>query len=246
MKKVYLISGKMQSDKNQFADFLQKELEEKGQKVSTDLFAKSLKDGCKNDFLLLSQVLESVSQQIKNAVNLFTDTRENMLNPSITQNIDNVIDKLKIKDENWYEDKTEITRCILQIYGTEIFRNRVDNNWWVNQVKNRSIESDSNAIIVTDCRFPNEITGMYDENYETIIIRINRNINTPKQMSLHDSETALDNWKIWDYVVENNGTLEDLKSSASTIIEDLNKEIDEIGMFTRMSNKEIQNFSMCF
>lgn len=236
MKKVLLISGKIHCGKNQFAEYLVGTLRQEGFKVSTDLFARSLKDGCKEDFRKLVNVLDNISEEIKSKIYTFIDGKEYMKFPSQVEDIDSTINKLKIKDENWYEDKTDITRNILQLYGTEIFRKRVDNDWWVNQVKNRAIDSDDDFIVVTDCRFPNEITEMFCDEYETYVIRITRNINTQEQIANHDSETSLDNWKEWNYVVENNGTLEDLKESAKVIVNDLieKKENSEVGLFTRI------------
>jgi len=245
MKKVILLSGKMRSGKNQFADYLQKALQAKKLTFETDLFAKDLKNGCRQDFKKLQNVLAHIAEEIKTKVNLFSDTREMMLNPAVIQGIEKTIDKLIIRDENWYEDKTDITRNILQLYGTEIFRNRVNDNWWVNQVKERAIKSVSDVILVTDCRFPNEITEIYDDNYETVVIRIVRNINTNEQVASHPSETSLDDWKVWDYIVENNGTLEDLMASALTIIDDLTKEKEDDydGLFTRVKKEEFKNLS---
>jgi len=65
--------------------------------------------------------------------------------------------------------------------------------------------------IITDCRFPNEAKAIKDRN--GITIRVNRpNIFDAAIKSLaieHESETALDDYK-FDYVIENNGTIEDL------------------------------------
>ena len=236
MKKIILISGKLRTGKNQFAQYLKEEFQKSGLKVSEDLFARSLKDGCKEDFRKLTNVLDNICEEIKAKIGLFVDQRENMIYPDMIDSIDKSVNKLKIKEENWYEDKTDITRNILQLYGTEIFRKRVDENWWVNQVKNRCIASKSDVIIVTDCRFPNEIEGMFCEDYETIVIRIKRDINTQELISSHDSETALDDWNEWNYIVENNGTLEELRGSAKEISKYLTEEKSEeyTGLFTRV------------
>jgi len=236
MKKVLLISGKTRCGKNQFAQFVKSEFQKRGFKVSEDLFARSLKDGCKEDFRKLVNVLDNIREEIQSKIGLFADQRVNMLHPDMIESIDKSINRLKVTDENWYEDKTDITRNILQLYGTEIFRKRVDENWWVKQVKNRCIASQDDVIIVTDCRFPNEITEMMCEEYETIVIRINRNINTQELIASHDSETSLDDWNNWNFIVENNGTLYDLVGSASEIVKSIIEEqVEEYtGLFTRV------------
>lgn len=236
MKKLILISGHLQNGKNQFAEYLSQELKSKGLKVSQDLFALGVKKGCQEDFKNLSVVLQTIAHEIKSKIDLFVDRKTEMLNPDILKDIDKSLSKLIINDENWFEDKTLITRTILQLYGTEIFRKRVDDNWWVNEFKRRVILSDSDIIINTDCRFPNEIDGMYCDEYETNTVRIERSINTNSQIALHESETALDDWNEWDYKVENNGTLEDLKSSAKLVANNITEAVfeDYDGLFTRM------------
>lgn len=229
MKNLILISGQMRSGKNQFAEYLQRELEKVGT-VNTDLFARSLKDWCKKDFYDLSIILNNIAEEIKVIANILFDA-EHKTHPSkntILKKIEEITNKLKIKDYNWYEEKTEITRTILQLVGTNIFRKRVDNDWWPKQTLKRVLESQSDYIIITDCRFPNEITVFTDrmfkyEDINVITIRINRkNINTNKgNISSHESEIALNDWKEWNYIVDNNGTLDDLNDSAIKVVSDI-------------------------
>ena len=223
MKKLILISGYLQSGKNTFAKFLQTEFEKNNKTVTQDYFAKGVKDGCKEDFELLSNVLNNIANEIKMKIGLFADLRMEMFNNSIINDVEKSINKIIIKPENWYENKTEITRTLLQIYGTQIFRNKIDNNWWVKQLKNKIIKSKQDFFICTDCRFPNEIEEMFSNLYQTIIIRIERNINTNRQeiITVHESETALDNWENWNYEIENIGTLKDLEESAILVANDI-------------------------
>ena len=113
-------------------------------------------------------------------------------------------------------------------------------------MKNRVLSSNSDIIIITDTRFPNEIEGMYDNNYETFTIRIERNINTNKNIASHVSETSLDNWSIWDYIIDNNSTLKNLEDSAKVVGEkillgrNLNMNEKNIGIFTRQSKENLQ------
>lgn len=228
MKKIcVLLSGKMRSGKNQLADYLKEILESKGKKVELDLFAKGVKDGSKEDFQELQRYLNQFTIDLKALTrNVFDDIcnfvgdRGFDLLP-MKYRIDeiyNKIDSLKIKDENWYEDKTEVTRRILQIYGTEIFRKRVQDNFWINQTKKRVIESKADIVLITDVRFPNEIEGMYSDNYELFTIRVDRKNESTNTVNEHDSETALDEYDNFVYRVDNNGSLTDLKDAAQSII----------------------------
>ena len=114
---------------------------------------------------------------------------------------------------------------MLQIYGTEIFRNRVDDNWWVKQVFDRWCAYFSNkeilngAYIVTDVRFPNEINYFSQLMCPLVTVRVNRTDKDNVVNSEHFSEVALDEYANFDYVIDNNGTLEDLKKKAEEFCE---------------------------
>jgi nucleoside-triphosphatase THEP1 len=224
MKKVFLISGKLQSGKNTFASFFTNILKNKGFNIIEDMFASDLKLGAKEDFQSLGIVLKNIVDELRSVIYSFSDLRSS----GVVESIEKTIDKLILKDENFFENKTDISRVLLQLYGTQIFRNRVDNNWWANQVKQRIIEKDYDVYIVTDCRFPNEIEIFYDlpKNIQVYTIRIERNNINNNIMNQHHSEIALDHWKEWDYIVDNIGSLEQLKESSNTIINDiLNEEL---------------------
>jgi len=95
--------------------------------------------------------------------------------------------------------------------------------------------------IITDCRFPNEAQAIKDRG--GILIRVDRNVElryselwkqfheqdkydewdeylksiNQLEKVYHPSETALDDYKDWDYVINNNGTLENLLTKIQKI-----------------------------
>ena len=107
-------------------------------------------------------------------------------------------------------------RSLLQKIGTDLFRNQLHNNTWVNATF--ANYQDDNWII-TDVRFPNELEAVKKHN--GIIIRINRGLveRTGKmiQEPEHISETALDNAE-FDYVIENDCTIDDLIEKVREIL----------------------------
>lgn len=245
MKYIILMSGKINSGKNFFAEKLTKEFEEKGMKVEHDLFAKDLKNGAKEDFSIVTDYLNSFAEKLKSSVNVLFDTAKYEANPLGTQ-LDDLIDELKTVDENWYEDKTELTRLVLQLYGTEIFRNRVDTDHWAKQVMNRAIASDADVYIATDTRFPNEISvfsDVVDSDVQVLPIRIERPVDTKSNIAEHSSETSLDDWTEWSYIINNTGTIEDLEESATLIAEDVVIPIERTSLFesTEFVLKQIKN-----
>ena len=107
-------------------------------------------------------------------------------------------------------------RSLLQKIGTDLFRNRLHQNTWVNATF--ADYRDDNWII-TDVRFPNELEAIKKHN--GITIRINRGLveRTGKmiQEPEHISETALDDAE-FDYVIENDCTIDDLIEKVREIL----------------------------
>ena len=129
-----------------------------------------------------------------------------------------------IADHNWYEDKTPLTRSILQIYGTEVFRNRVSDTYWVDRVYKRVIaDNGDDVVIITDARFPNEI-DMYPNSVEAYAVRVLRETNI---VDNHPSETSLDSYTGFNYEIENSGTLDDLREAAKSTVNDILGEKNE-------------------
>jgi len=222
-KKLILLSGKINSGKNQFAEYLKYKFENDGYSVSLDLFAKNLKDYSSEDFKPLGNVLRHKIDNIKSMVSLFYDAKLHVSNGDMLNRINSELDSLTFIDTNFYEDKTDITRVLLQLYGTDIARKRFDDNFWVNKASDRMNASDADIIIVTDVRFPNEIDDMYNliSDRDVVPIRINRDIVTNKLITSHVSESALDDYEQWFYIIDNNGSLTDLRDTSDNVVSDL-------------------------
>ena len=224
MRNVVLLSGKAQSGKNQFADFLKEEFRSRNLVTHNDLFAYDVKEGSKEDFRAVADAMNTQVQAVRGLANSLFSNHVSSNGGGILFELNRELDKLQIFDHNYFEDKTPVTRALLQVYGTNIFRNRVDQNYWTKKLRDRVMSNDNvDVFLITDTRFPNEIEIFsedvnYNNDVKVISIRINRyGLAT---MS-HESETSLDDWENWDYIVENNSSLEDLRDSANTIVNDL-------------------------
>ena len=100
-----------------------------------------------------------------------------------------------------------IRRALLDI-GTKVGRG-YDPNCWVHNMEERihqAIKNKCKIILVTDCRFTEESTWLKNENF--LLVNIVRDgavkIN-------HVSETDQKNITGYDFIIDNNGTLDDLK-----------------------------------
>jgi hypothetical protein len=122
-------------------------------------------------------------------------------------------------------------RYVLQYWGTEVVRKGFHDDMWVASLENR-LRKSTDDIVITDCRFPNEIKAI--RNAGGIVVRIkrgpepewydaaasvnkgpNRNINWAlskqkiEKLKIHASETAWVGQK-FDTVLNNDGTLDEL------------------------------------
>jgi hypothetical protein len=93
-------------------------------------------------------------------------------------------------------------RELLQKLGTCV-RQGIDNEFWIKSLYANCADLDN--IIIADVRFPEEVKSIKDRG--GVVLRL---IRDGAGAGNHISETALDDYKDWDYVIENNGTLEDL------------------------------------
>ena len=163
---------------------------------------------------------------------ILENTRKPILYPSKKENIEK---QLKVFDNaKMYIDKLT-PRKLLQLLGTEAGRQILHPNIWINALfadynpKFKGVEYDNlNKYypnwIITDVRFPNEAQAIKDKS--GILIRINRNNffydEDGKKCLLinnHLSETALDDYKDFDHIIENNGSIEDLITKITNIFQ---------------------------
>ena len=122
-------------------------------------------------------------------------------------------------------------RELLQKIGTECMRDCLHENVWINALyaeytqdmsgySDRMSKEDMEELlpkwILTDCRFPNEAQSVKDRG--GVVVRVER----PGQVKgTHASETGLDDWS-FDYVITNDGTMEDLLQKVKALMEELN------------------------
>lgn len=92
-------------------------------------------------------------------------------------------------------------RQLLQKFGTAI-REGVDSDFWVKVTLQNY--NDSKLWLLSDVRFNSEVNGII--NKEGYVVRVNR---PGAGAGNHISETELDNYH-FKYIIENDGTLEDL------------------------------------
>jgi hypothetical protein len=113
-------------------------------------------------------------------------------------------------------------RKFLQFIGTEWARN-IDENVWINILLDKDIKGIG---FLSDIRFPNELNAL--KNNDWICIKVTRD-NIDKNRAGHGDKTHLSELKVndiknedWDFIINNNSTLEDLYKRLDKIITKIN------------------------
>ena len=116
---------------------------------------------------------------------------------------------------SFIEEEKETFRTILQWWGTDFRRKFNGDDYWIKKLLDKISRSDLDVVIITDVRFKNEADIL--KECGAFLVRINRTFtHNQTTIDLHPSEIDLDNYK-FNLVIDNSGTLLDLKSSALEI-----------------------------
>lgn len=130
-----------------------------------------------------------------------------------------------LTEEQLYGDKKEVVdefwghtpRYILQFVGTDCLRNVYRDDIWVKAVEKEIKKDPMRDYVIPDCRFPNEAQAIKD--WGGVLIRVDRNIaGASGGISKHASETSMENYDGWDYIINNNGTIDELYEKMAEII----------------------------
>lgn len=114
----------------------------------------------------------------------------------------------------WDGNKDARGRQMLQYVGTDVIRKQ-NPTLWVDFVSMllKYFHENWEYVIIPDCRFPNEVTTMVENGFDTVHLRVVRNnFKSPltEEQQQHPSEIALDNVEP-DYFIYNDGTLGELE-----------------------------------
>jgi len=123
------------------------------------------------------------------------------------------------KIDDWWSQRLNIPtltpRWVLQRWGTDILRDKFHQDIWLASLERKIMSFPSEtSIVITDCRFPNEIALL--KNLGATMIQVNRPMII-KSGSTHSSETS---WlgTDFDIIINNNSTLDNLKEEVLNII----------------------------
>lgn len=139
--------------------------------------------------------------------------------------------------DTWWADRLAMPhltpRWVLQYWGTEVCRKGFHNDIWVASVENR-LRSSSKNIVLTDCRFPNEVQAMRNLGAKVVWIKrgplpdwystalaANQGNSLAQQelveLKIHASETSWVGTR-FDFELRNDTSLEDLRAATKVLV----------------------------
>ncbi len=145
-----------------------------------------------------------------------------------------MMEGLTPKSRKWREEVDEywgITpREAMQKIGTEMFRKHIDDKIWIKAViREIQYKSNSRKIVITDCRFENEIQAVKEMGGKIIYVQrgnepewAHKSIkafedhNSEEYKWFKDNNIHATDWQLYalkkysDFTIENNGTYDDL------------------------------------
>lgn len=115
---------------------------------------------------------------------------------------------------DWNGEKDEKGRQLLIDLGTSA--RAYDKDFWIKKVDNHyhnEIMSDDCVVIITDCRYLNEANYFPKDRTLKVRIESKRKRENPLngKQKQDDSETELDHYDGFDYVIHNNGSMQEFE-----------------------------------
>ena len=112
---------------------------------------------------------------------------------------------------NWIKgDKGPIGRTILQNVGTAYRENNPE--CWVNIARQIALGCSEEYMLIPDCRYKNEALGFLDFDYKNVRIeRPDFDNGLTEEQKKHISETEMSTFSEYDYIITNDGSLDDLR-----------------------------------
>lgn len=127
---------------------------------------------------------------------------------------------------NWDGSEDTKPRELLQQLGTELIRGKIDNLFFINRMI-EDLEVFSyfyDIIIISDGRFKEELDIIKNKFDNVILIKVDRpnfNNGLTEMQKLHKTEISLDNYDKFDYIVNNDSSIDKLKLKVEKLLEEV-------------------------
>jgi len=207
MAKFITLAGRKQVGKDTSAQYIKQALG--GDRVHVVHFADALKQACSVIFGIPLEDMETETgkQKLTQVAWPMQEVR-----PKTPDKHDYEVIGYSPHSPQAGKPKFMTVREVLQFVGTNLFRNQLDPDIWVQSVYRKKYRDDD-IVVVADCRFPNECDFAKGQG---ILISVER--ETGLASDGHASETALDDYTNYDHVIDNNGSFDELRRKLNTIL----------------------------
>jgi hypothetical protein len=207
------LSGKKQVGKDTSGQIIARLLTEQGKRVAFTAFAEALKEMCIGVLGLQRSLVYGTDADKNTPSHIKWDTLPKSIRVKYS-NVSMPYIRQGIEYGRFPEERTGFmtVREVLQIMGTDIFREMFENDIWANSPFRRNW-SEYDVVVITDCRFPNEKS--VTEARGGTVIRIERNTGLN---DTHASETSLDNAE-FEYRYVNNGSIDELEAFLKGVLQ---------------------------
>jgi hypothetical protein len=126
----------------------------------------------------------------------------------------NEVKKIATEQFGWDGVKDAKGRRLLQVIGTEAGREYNPDIWVDKLIRNLWRMDDDAIVIITDCRFPNEVDFV---NRHGISVLLTDRTTTNEGIIGHASETGITACD-WRVIMSNGGTIADLQESVNLLL----------------------------
>ena len=125
-------------------------------------------------------------------------------------------------------------RFVLQNWGTNVLREHFHDDIWIASLENK-LRTAKDSIVITDCRFPNEIKGLKAQGAK--VVWVQRGL-TPHWYSIAETanrgDTKAQEWlrnegihaseyswagTCFDHIIDNNGSLDSLEEQIKNLVQ---------------------------
>ncbi|MBE6138365.1 MAG: hypothetical protein E7173_01300 [Firmicutes bacterium] len=142
----------------------------------------------------------------------------------ITLQYSSYIKEYAKKISNWDGSEETKPRELLQQLGTDVIRTHIDSLFFVDAIiKDIKVYSYFfDVVIVSDIRTPDEIDypkNTFNNAFSINVRRVNFENGLTDEQKKHYTEIALDNYDKFDYIIMNDGDINNLKNKVETILE---------------------------
>ena len=126
------------------------------------------------------------------------------------------------------KDETK-PRELLQTIGTDIVRNKINKDFFINRICEDIMvyKYYFDVIVISGARFPNELDIPKSKFKNVTIIKMERpgyENNLTEKQKQHITEHALENYQNYDYLIENDGDIDNLNLKIDKMLEEVEHE----------------------